>query len=172
VLSTMIFSVEMKRSTSVLGCVSPSGACINKTCAICYKQQYKEKRTIILNKTLVSGINIKLSLCLSITPWRCILCLINAMQCHAMLWWHIWWSGSIAPNFLNLSARQRWVVSFMSWLFWLLGKEPWYPFDMGWVSPEAIWMQWQREKKYPCPCWESNPGCPTHSSITILTDLK
>jgi hypothetical protein len=27
VLSTMIFSVEMKRSTSVLGCPSPSGAC-------------------------------------------------------------------------------------------------------------------------------------------------
>jgi hypothetical protein len=31
VFSTMIFSVEMNRSTSVLGCVSPSGAWIDKT---------------------------------------------------------------------------------------------------------------------------------------------
>jgi hypothetical protein len=54
VFSTMIFSVEIKRSTSVLGCVSPSGAYVNRqsvTTHIRNRQQQFSRKTSCSNNT-------------------------------------------------------------------------------------------------------------------------
>jgi len=38
-------------------------------------------------------------------------------------------SGSIAPHILVLGIRWRCLVSFMPWLLYLQGKNPWHPLD-------------------------------------------
>jgi len=40
----------------------------------------------------------------------------------------------------------------------------------GWVSPRAG-LDVVTKRKIPSSCQESNPGCPTHSPVTILTEL-
>jgi len=40
----------------------------------------------------------------------------------------------------------------------------------GWVGPRAI-CDAVVKRKYPCPCWKSNPSHAAHSLVTILTEL-
>jgi len=51
------------------------------------------------------------------------------------------------------------------------GKEPSVPTaqETEW-APEVVWIQWQWEKN-PCPCQESNLGCPVHSLVIINSDI-
>ena len=49
------------------------------------------------------------------TSWTC--------ACHE----HIWESGAVTPLILILSIVWRWVVSFMSHMFYFWVKSPWYP---------------------------------------------
>jgi len=63
--------------------------------------------------------NVRFFLCLTIMPRKGIHCLIkqHAMKTH-------WVNVSTTPPILNLNTRWRWVVSFMSWLLYLYGKNP------------------------------------------------
>jgi hypothetical protein len=40
----------------------------------------------------------------------------------------------------------------------------------GWAL-ESVWTRWQGEK-YPSYCQESKSGCPSSSTVTILTELQ
>jgi hypothetical protein len=53
VLRTMIFSVEMKRSTSVLGWVSPSGACVRHADGKPQNQDKKRKKQTTKENRLI-----------------------------------------------------------------------------------------------------------------------
>jgi hypothetical protein len=54
---------------------------------------------------------------------------------HAMK--EYWGSGGIAPHFLDLGTRWRWVVSFTPLPLYLEGKSPWYPFDRRLGGPQS-----------------------------------
>jgi hypothetical protein len=41
--------------------------------------------------------------------------------------------------------------------------------EAGWV-PEPIWTRSGTEHFLHCTCWESNPDCPAHSLVTVLTE--
>jgi hypothetical protein len=48
------------------------------------------------------------------------------------------------------------------------GEEiPGTPWIGGWVNPRAV-LDAVKKKKYPCPCWESNPGFSTLISVNAL----
>jgi hypothetical protein len=47
-----------------------------------------------------------------------------------------WGSGGISPCILDLSTRWRWVVSFMPWLLYPRGKNPWYQLDRRLDGPQ------------------------------------
>jgi hypothetical protein len=100
---------------------------------------------------------------LSTMPWRCILCLI---KCHPTETY-----GEIAPCMLNLGTVWRWVVGFVPQLLHSLRKSPWYSLDRRLGTPQ-IWVGHGGEEKNPCSCWKSNPGHPSCSLVTILTELS
>jgi hypothetical protein len=70
------------------------------------------------------------------------------------------------PTILDLGTR-RCVVSYMPLLL--------YPRDThwigGWVGPRAG-LDTMEKRKNPCPCQESNPGCPACSLVAIPTELS
>jgi len=39
------------------------------------------------------------------------------------------------------------------------------------MGPETVWTLWRSEKDF-FPCRESNSGRPTHSLVTILSELS
>jgi hypothetical protein len=57
-----------------------------------------------------------------------------------------WESGGIAPCFLDLGTRWKWVVSFTPWPLYPSGKDPLVPTgqEAGW-APELLWTRWWRE---------------------------
>jgi hypothetical protein len=59
------------------------------------------------------------------------------------------------------------VVSFVPQLIYLLGKSPITHWIGGWV-PEPVWTS--VTEKIP-PCWETHPGHPASSLVTILIEL-
>jgi hypothetical protein len=48
-----------------------------------------------------------------------------------------WRSGGIAPCFLDLGTRWRWVVSFMPQPLYFQGKSPWYPLGRRLGGPQS-----------------------------------
>jgi hypothetical protein len=81
------------------------------------------------------------------------------------------WSGLICgsentvPNILNYSTRQKWVVSFMSWLSQ-------YRPDRKLSGPQ-IWSGHLKMRKISCPCQGSNSWfliCPAHSVFIAQTN--
>jgi len=50
------------------------------------------------------------------------------------------------------------------------GNNPWYPLYRRLGGPQSQ-SGCSGEKKNPSPSWESNPGHPAHSLITILAEL-
>jgi hypothetical protein len=77
----------------------------------------------------------------------------------------IWWNGGIAPWILNLDARWRWVVSFMTQPLYPRRKSlrklfrPFFRWNWGWVNPTL-----------PLPWTELRfPGHPVLSPVAVLT---
>jgi hypothetical protein len=62
------------------------------------------------------------------------------------------------------------VVSFRTQPVYHQGKDPRTHWIGGWVAPRAT-LDMVVMRKYPYPRWESNPGRPAHSLVTILTEL-
>jgi hypothetical protein len=100
-------------------------------------------------------VKVKVKLCL---------CLIKH-QCHE----DIWESGGIAQHIHNLGTGWRRMVSFTLWPLHPQGKSPGTHLIWGCVGPSQC--RCSDEEKSPCPCQKLNPGHPTHSLITILTEL-
>jgi hypothetical protein len=69
-----------------------------------------------------------------------------------------------------ISSKWRWVVSFRPWPLYPWGESSHYPLCRrlgGSQSPPGC----GGKEQSPSPCWESNPGCPAHSLVTILTEF-
>ena len=58
----------------------------------------------------------------------------------------MWGSWGIAKCIILLGTRCRWVVNFMPWLFYALGKSLCYPLNRRMGDPKRVCMVWRREK--------------------------
>jgi hypothetical protein len=79
-------------------------------------------------------------------PQRCIQYKVKMSLCftkHCV--WSWWGSGSITPHILNLDTESEWSVS-SSCCFTLGEKIPGTHWIGGWVTSEAVWIQWRRKK--------------------------
>jgi hypothetical protein len=50
-----------------------------------------------------------------------------------------------SSTILDLSSIWMYVLAFTPWPVPPLGRSHWYPLDRGWVAPQPIWMQWNRQ---------------------------
>jgi len=68
---------------------------------------------------------------------------------------------------LNFDTRWRWLASLTLRPLYPHGNSPRYPLDTCWVGPRTG-LNAVAKRKYSCPCWESNPGRPARSLVTIF----
>jgi hypothetical protein len=76
----------------------------------------------------------------------------------------------MVPYSLNFDTRWEWSASCPGPLIPGEGATDTHWIG-GWVNPRAN-LDVVAKRKSPYPCQESNPGCPAHSLVTILTELS
>jgi hypothetical protein len=81
------------------------------------------------------------------------------------------WGMEVVPCILNPGSRWKSVVSFTPWPPYPRGKNPLYPFDRRLGGPQSH-SRCGSEEENPCSSWESNPGHPANSLVTILTEVS
>ena len=69
-------------------------------------------------------------------------------------------SRGISPLILNLSMRQRWVVSFTPQPLYLQRKYPGIHWIVDWMGPRAG-LDVEKKRTISCPCQASNPWSPS-----------
>jgi hypothetical protein len=81
-------------------------------------------------------------------------------------------SRRIAPRIINLGTSWRCVVSFTPWSLYPRGKSPRYPSVRRVGRPQIRSGSGGEDKDLRhCPSRELNPGRPSRSLVTILTEL-
>jgi hypothetical protein len=83
-----------------------------------------------------------------------------------------WGSGDIDPRFRNLETRWRRVVRFKTRSLYFRVKSLHFQIDRGLVGAQSRTGCGGEEKNFHhCPCRELNPGRPTRSLVTTLSEL-